>query len=49
MKTLEEIKNVLRSKKQALREKYHVARIGVFGSYVRGDNTPASDVDILIE
>lgn len=49
MKTLEQIKNVLKSQKQALREKYHVARIGVFGSYVRGDHTPASDLDILIE
>lgn len=32
-----------------LREKYNVRELGVFGSVARGDNTSASDVDILVE
>jgi predicted nucleotidyltransferase len=32
-----------------LREKYNVASLAMFGSYVRGDQTPESDVDMLVE
>ena len=32
-----------------LRERYKVKNVGVFGSYVRGDNNEESDVDILVE
>lgn len=32
-----------------LREVYHVAKIGVFGSAVRGEEKEGSDVDILVE
>lgn len=32
-----------------LRERFTVIRIGVFGSFARGDQGPASDVDILVE
>ncbi|MGD9049039.1 MAG: nucleotidyltransferase domain-containing protein [Anaerolineae bacterium] len=28
---------------------YQVRRLGIFGSRVRGDDTPLSDVDILVE
>jgi uncharacterized protein len=27
---------------------YHPLHIGIFGSYARGENTPGSDLDILI-
>jgi uncharacterized protein len=27
---------------------YHPSHIGIFGSYARGENTPSSDLDILI-
>ena len=30
-------------------EQFGVQRIGVFGSYARGDQKPGSDVDILVE
>jgi len=31
-------------------EKYpYIVRVGIFGSHARGDTTPASDVDILID
>ncbi len=32
-----------------LKEKYNVSYIGLFGSYVRGENTPESDLDVLVE
>ncbi len=42
-----------RSKLQAmlpeLKEEYYVSYIGLFGSYVRGENTPESDLDVLVE
>jgi hypothetical protein len=49
VKTLEEIKSILQSQKPYLAEKYGVTEIGVFGSYVRGEQRPDSDIDILIE
>lgn len=30
-------------------EKYHIREIGVFGSFVRGEQTENSDVDVLVE
>ncbi len=35
--------------KRELRERYGVARIGVFGSVLRGEAGPDSDIDILVE
>ncbi len=32
-----------------LQERYKVKNVGVFGSYIRGDNNKESDVDILVE
>ncbi len=49
MKTLEEIKATLRRHKPLLREKFKVNQIGVFGSYAKGEESQASDVDILVE
>jgi predicted nucleotidyltransferase len=30
-------------------EQFGIQRIGIFGSYARGDQKPGSDVDILVE
>lgn len=30
-------------------EKYHLAAVYLFGSYARGDATPDSDVDLLVD
>lgn len=49
MKTLTEIRRILQSQKPYLREKFGVEVIGVFGSYVRNEQHPGSDIDILIE
>lgn len=49
MKSIEEIKRTLADRKGELRDKYHVRSVGLFGSYVRGDQRENSDVDILVE
>jgi predicted nucleotidyltransferase len=49
MKTLDEVKRTLQAQKPYLAEQYGVTAIGVFGSYVRGEQRPDSDLDILIE
>ncbi|MGE5398505.1 MAG: nucleotidyltransferase family protein [Chitinophagales bacterium] len=35
--------------KSQLEKEYHVARVGIFGSFARGEATESSDVDILVE
>ena len=49
MKTLEEIKQILRQNKPLLQEHYRVTQLGIFGSYARGEQTQESDVDVLID
>jgi predicted nucleotidyltransferase len=49
MKELAEIKRILEAEKPYLAHKYGVTEIGVFGSYVRGEQGPDSDIDILVE
>ncbi len=39
----------IKSKIRTELERYGVVRAGLFGSYARGEQTPQSDVDILIE
>ncbi len=36
-------------KLEALCREYHVKRLAVFGSYLRGDAKPESDLDLLVE
>ncbi|MGB3294476.1 MAG: nucleotidyltransferase family protein [Phormidesmis sp.] len=49
MKTLSEIQQWLVLNKPALKERYSVKELGIFGSYVRQEQTEASDVDVLVE
>ena len=49
MRRLEEIQEILRQKKPILRERFKVKEIGIFGSFVRGEETDTSDLDILVE
>ena len=49
MATLTEIKRALEAQKPLLAEKYGVIVVGVFGSYVRGEQRPDSDLDLLVE
>lgn len=49
MKTLAEFRKILKEQKPYLANKYGVRVIGVFGSYVRYEQRPDSDLDLLIE
>ena len=50
MKTIKEIEKIILSHKQEeLNEKYGLISIGLFGSYVRGDQDSKSDLDVLVE
>lgn len=49
MQSLEDIKKKLLEQKEYIREKYGVIILGIFGSLARGEQTEASDVDILVE
>ncbi len=49
MGRLEEIQEILRQKKPILRERFKVKEIGIFGSFVRGEEKDTSDLDILVE
>ena len=40
---------LLTQNKQEIPGRFGVERIGIFGSYVRGEEKPGSDVDILVE
>jgi predicted nucleotidyltransferase len=39
----------LKEKEKLLREKFHVKRIGIFGSFARNENSDKSDIDFLVE
>jgi predicted nucleotidyltransferase len=49
MKTLDEIRENIKSHQDVLAQKYGVAPVGVFGSYVRGEERAGSDLDLLVE
>ena len=48
MCTLDDIRDRLRAELPTLRERYDVERIGICGSFVRGEQTDESDVDLLV-
>jgi len=49
MRNIEEIKKKLEELKPSLEEKFKVKSIGIFGSFVRGEEKIGSDLDILVE
>ena len=49
MKDVEAIKRTIASHKPELQKKFKVKNIGVFGSYIRGEQKHGSDVDVLVE
>jgi predicted nucleotidyltransferase len=49
MGRVENIKAKLLEQKPLLAEKYKVKEIGIFGSFARGEQAEASDIDILVE
>jgi uncharacterized protein len=46
---LKEMRRRLSEARDDLIERYPIRRLGLFGSVVRGDHGPESDVDVLVE
>ena len=49
MNTLDEIRSIIRQHNNILAEQYGVSVVGIFGSYVRGEERIESDIDLLAE
>ncbi len=49
MKTLNEIMVVLSAHREELSNHFRVKNVGIFGSYVRGEQNKGSDLDVLVE
>lgn len=49
MYTLETIVEKLRAYKPELQRKYPISKLGVFGSYARGEAGENSDIDVAVE
>jgi hypothetical protein len=49
MPNLNEIQAQVQALKPVLQKTYQVDRVGIFGSYVRGEQTSSSDLDVLVE
>lgn len=49
VQTLDEVLERLRAALPDLKARYPIERLGVFGSFARGEQRPDSDVDILVD
>lgn len=49
MKSLEEIRTIIRQQQDVLARRYGVKVVGLFGSYVRGEQRRRSDLDLLVD
>ena len=49
MKQLAEIKQKLNENLDLIKQQYQIEQLGIFGSYIRGEATENSDLDILVE
>lgn len=49
MLTKDLILNFFTEHKDELRQKYSLVKVGLFGSYAKGSETPESDIDIYAE
>jgi predicted nucleotidyltransferase len=49
MISLETVKHCLTEQKPMLKHKYKISKVGIFGSYVRGQQRNESDLDVLID
>lgn len=45
----EDILAYIRQNKSQFRERFHIVRIGLFGSFARDEQTEHSDIDLIIE
>ena len=48
-KSFNDIQAIIRKNKKELKDRYGLKEVGIFGSYVRGEQDESSDVDLLAE
>ncbi|MBF0338447.1 MAG: nucleotidyltransferase family protein [Nitrospirae bacterium] len=48
MEDIDRIKQTLNEHQEELRERFGITGIGIFGSFARGEQTPDSDLDVLV-
>lgn len=48
MKDVSQIKRILKKYIPRLKKEYDIEQIGMFGSYLRNEQTPESDLDLLV-
>ncbi|WP_238613497.1 nucleotidyltransferase family protein [Candidatus Oscillochloris fontis] len=44
-----QVKDLLQHHLPAIKHRYHIKSLGLFGSYVRNEQTATSDLDVLVE
>jgi len=44
-----QILSFLRENKDMFQREFHISKLGLFGSYARGEATEKSDIDLLVE
>lgn len=49
MNRYEDVQRELAAMKPALEAEYHVAELGIFGSFAREEQTEESDLDVLVD
>ena len=49
MKTKDEIISFIARNKNLFRKEFHITKIGIFGSYARGEQNKDSDIDLIVE
>jgi len=46
---VDRIEREMEEKKVYIKKVFHVREIGVFGSFIRGEQTASSDIDVLVD
>lgn len=49
MKSKDEILNFLSQRREFFQVNFHIVKLGLFGSFARGDNKSDSDIDLIVE
>ncbi len=49
MRTRDQIISFIAKNKDLFRNKFHITKIGIFGSFARGEQNKESDLDLIVE
>ncbi len=49
MKSLERILETLRRHREEIMQRFHIVKIGIYGSFVKGEENEKSDINIYVE